>query len=258
MRKLLLWSGAALLTIGLTIAIFFPANWVGQVIETQTQGRLSLGDARGSLWAGSAFIGAAASHRDPVAPLLPGRFSWQLSPMILLGQLQLSLENSEVLVQPVTVTGSWSQWQVGPGTMRLPADGLASLGAPLNTLSLSGQIQLVWSQLQIQRNGQQVDLQGQTRLEINEMASRLSSVKPLGAYQLQMDWRGQLADVQLKTVKGPLLLSGRGNLDHGRLQFSGKADAEPGQEEKLASLLGLLGQRRQEGGKNIIALEFKQ
>ena len=44
---------------------------------------------------------------------------------------------------------------------------------------------------------------------------------------------------------------------NGRMRFSGKAEAEAGQEEKLANLLNLLGQRRSEGGKDIIALEFK-
>jgi general secretion pathway protein N len=41
------------------------------------------------------------------------------------------------------------------------------------------------------------------------------------------------------------------------LQFSGKAEAEAGQEEKLANLLNLLGQRRHEGDREVIALEFK-
>ncbi|MBI3231191.1 MAG: type II secretion system protein N [Burkholderiales bacterium] len=258
MRKFLLWGLAAAFTMLLTLAVFFPASWMGQMLETQTAGRISLGDAQGSVWSGSAFIGAAASSKDPVAALLPGRFSWRLSPMILLGSLDLQLENPEVLAQPITVTGSWSQWQIGPGTLRLPADGLAGLGAPLNTIGFSGQMQLVWSQLLVQMDGKQVAMQGQMQLQMNEMASRLSFIKPLGAYQLQMDWHGQLADVNLKTVKGPLLLSGSGRLDHGRLQFSGKADAEKGQEEKLANLLSLLGQRRNEGGKNIIALEFTQ
>jgi general secretion pathway protein N len=54
-----------------------------------------------------------------------------------------------------------------------------------------------------------------------------------------------------------MLLSGAGRLVNGRLQFSGKAEAEAGQEERLAVLLNLLGQRRKEGNKNIIALEFK-
>jgi general secretion pathway protein N len=43
----------------------------------------------------------------------------------------------------------------------------------------------------------------------------------------------------------------------GRLQFSGTAEAEAGQEQKLANFLNLLGQRRLEGGKEVIALEFK-
>jgi len=94
-------------------------------------------------------------------------------------------------------------------------------------------------------------------LDMQDMASRLSSIKPLGAYVLTMDWRGQQAPLSLKTVKGPLLLSGTGALTNGRLQFSGRAQAEAGQEEKLANLLNLLGQRRREGDKNVIALEFK-
>jgi general secretion pathway protein N len=72
-----------------------------------------------------------------------------------------------------------------------------------------------------------------------------------------MDWRGQQAQLALKTVKGPMLLSGKGSLTNGRLRFSGKAEAEAGQEERLANLLNLLGQRRQEGDRNVIALEFK-
>jgi general secretion pathway protein N len=92
---------------------------------------------------------------------------------------------------------------------------------------------------------------------MDDIASRLSPIKPLGAYQLIMDWRGQQAQLVLKTVKGPMLLSGTGSLTNGRFQFSGKAEAEEGQEERLANLLNLLGQRRREGDKNVIALEFK-
>jgi len=92
---------------------------------------------------------------------------------------------------------------------------------------------------------------------MNDIASRLSPVKPLGTYNLVFDWRGQQASVALATAKGPLLLSGSGMFANGRLQFSGKAEIEAGQEERLANLLNLLGQRRKEGGKDIIALEFK-
>jgi len=89
------------------------------------------------------------------------------------------------------------------------------------------------------------------------MSSRLSPIKPLGAYILAFDWQGQKADMELKTVKGPMLLSGKGALTGGRLQFSGRAEAEAGQEERLGNLLNLLGQRRRDGNKNYIALEFR-
>jgi general secretion pathway protein N len=72
-----------------------------------------------------------------------------------------------------------------------------------------------------------------------------------------MDWRGQRAQVGLTSIRGPLLLSGTGELANGRLRFSGKAEAEEGQEERLANLLNLLGQRRRVGDKDVIALEFK-
>lgn len=98
---------------------------------------------------------------------------------------------------------------------------------------------------------------GTMKLEMNDMASRLSPVKPLGAYNLAFDWRGRQAYVTLETAKGPLLLSGSGMFANGRLLFSGKAETEAGREERLANLLNLLGQRRREGGKDVIALELK-
>jgi general secretion pathway protein N len=54
-----------------------------------------------------------------------------------------------------------------------------------------------------------------------------------------------------------LQLQGSGVLVNGRLQFSGEAWAQEGQEQRLAILLNLLGQRRRQGNRNIIALEFK-
>ncbi len=94
-------------------------------------------------------------------------------------------------------------------------------------------------------------------LEMNDIASRLSPVKPLGAYKLALDWRGSQARLTLVTVRGPMLLNGSGKLQNGRLQFSGNAEAEAGQEARLANLLNLLGQRRRVSGKDVIALEFK-
>jgi general secretion pathway protein N len=257
MIRLAIWLLAGIASVVLTIMLFFPANWMAAMVEQQTAGRLTLGDAHGTLWRGSAFIGGAASGSDPVTPLLPGRFSWRLSPIVLLGSVDAELENAEALSQTVSFKGTWRQWQVSPGAVLLPAERLAALGAPLNTVQPSGQMRLSWNPLQLMQQNGKFELIGSMNLEIRDLGSRLSPIKPLGSYDLALDWHGAQASVTLMTAKGPLLLSGSGMFTNGRLQFSGMAQAEAGQEERLANFLNLLGQHRKEGDKDVIALEFK-
>ncbi|MES2322054.1 MAG: type II secretion system protein N [Pseudomonadota bacterium] len=258
MKRLVLWLAAIVSAVTLTVLAFLPATWLGAIVESQTGGRLTLGDAQGTLWRGSAFLGGAAGANGAVTPLLAGRFEWRLSPMVLLGQVDMKLENAEALSQPVNLSGSWSQWELSPAALLLPAERLAGLGAPLNTLAPSGAMKLSWTTLQLERlQPRGVAVGGRTLLSLSDMGSRMAPVKPLGSYELTMDWRGQQAQLSLRTVRGALLLSGTGALDKGRFQFSGQAQAADGYEETLGNLLNLLGQRRMVGGKKIIALEFK-
>jgi general secretion pathway protein N len=257
MHRVTIWILAAIASIVFTLIVFFPATWIASMLEKQTAGRLTLGDARGTLWRGSAFIGGAASGNDPLTPLLPGRFSWYLSPMILLGSVYAELENAESLSQPIIVKGNWHQWQVSRSSIMLPAERLTALGAPLNTIQPTGQMRLSWEPLQLSQMNETIALFGTMKLEIVDLGSRLSPIKPLGSYDLSLAWHGSQADAKLITVNGPMILSGSGMLNSGRLQFSGTARAESGQEQRMANILNLLGQRRREGDKDVIALEFK-
>lgn len=257
MLRMAMWALAGIASIALTVVMFFPASWLSSMVEDQTAGRLTLGGARGTLWRGSAFIGGAASGSEPVAALLPGRFSWRLSPMVLLGSVDAELENPDALSQPVRVTGGWYQWQVSPGAIQLPAERLAALGAPLNTVQPSGRMRLSWGPLQLLPHNGQMEMTGDMKLTLNDIGSRMSPVKPLGSYDLAMDWHGSQATVTLKTIRGPMLLNGSGVFADGRLQFSGTAQAEAGQEDRLGNFLNLLGQRRREGDKDVIGLDFK-
>jgi general secretion pathway protein N len=256
-KRAVLWCAAAALAVLATVLACFPASWLAPMVERQTAGRLTLGDAQGTLWRGSAFIGGAPGEGGSVTPLLPGRFSWNLSPLVLFGHVSLDLANPQAFSQPVHVEGSWSQWQLSPAELLLPAAGLAGLGAPLNTLAPSGILRLSWSTLELVRQANTVSVNGRTVLSMSDMGSRMSPVKPLGSYRLVMDWKGEQAQLVLTTVRGALLLSGSGALDNGRLRFAGQAEAANGYEETLGNMLNLLGQRRMVGGKNIIALEFK-
>ena len=257
MKRFFLWLAPTALAVLVTVLAFLPASWLGPLVERQTGGRLTLGDAQGTLWKGSAFVGGAPGQGGAVTPLLPGRFAWRLSPLVLFGQVSMTLDNPQALARQVAIEGSWSQWQVSSGELLLPAEGLAGLGAPLNTLAPSGSIRLVWNTLDLLRQPNALAVQGRTVLTLSDMGSRMSPVKPLGSYEMAFDWRGNAADLNLRTVRGALLLSGSGMLQNGRLRFSGQAAAAEGYEATLGNMLNLLGQRRMVNGKNIIALEFR-
>ena len=257
MKRFFLWLVPTVLAVLVTVLAFLPASWLGPLVERQTGGRLTLGDAQGTLWNGSAFIGGAPGVGGAVTALLPGRFAWRLSPLVLFGSVSMTLENPQALARQVSIEGSWSQWQVSSGELLLPAEGLAGLGAPLNTLAPSGSIRLVWNMLDLLRQPGAMAVQGRTVLTLSDMGSRMSPVKPLGSYEMAFDWRGNAADLKLRTVRGALLLSGSGMLQNGRVRFSGQASAAEGYEATLGNMLNLLGQRRMVNGKNIIALEFR-
>lgn len=257
MTRPLLIALAAVLVVAATALFSLPAAWLTPLIEQQTGGRLTLGDPQGSVWQGSAFVGAAMDSHSAVAPMLPGRFSWQLSPLVLLGRVDAVVQNSEALSAPLSITGDWRHWRLGASSLLLPAERLAALGAPLNTVRPSGLMRLSWEELQIAGNKNGVAIDGRMQLDLTDIASALSPVKPLGAYRLQFDWHEDTARLTLATTSGPLMLTGSGTISNGHLQFSGQASAQEGQEERLAVLLSLLGRRRQVDNKNIIALEFK-
>jgi general secretion pathway protein N len=255
--RIVLWFCAGLLAIGLAVLAFCPAAWMAPLLEQASAGRLTLGDAEGTLWRGSAFVGAASGRSEPVTPLLPGRFTWRLSPTVLVGRVDLEVENPETLSQPVQITGTWSQWEASPASITLPAERLAALGAPLNTVRFSGRMKLSWGAVELTREGGRLQMNGPLTLEMDDLSSRLSSIKPLGAYRVTMLWRGESATMELKTVKGPLLLSGAGGLQNGHWSFDGRAEAETGHEAELANMLNLMGETRKEGDKTVIALHFK-
>ncbi|MDZ4203166.1 MAG: type II secretion system protein N [Gallionella sp.] len=257
MRRPWIWLLAGTVSIALSVLAFFPATWLAAWVATQTDGRLMLGDARGTLWRGEAFIGGAAHSGEPLAPLLPGRFAWRLSPMILLGQVDLDVHNTTALSQPVQLTGNWQQWQASPAALSLPAERLVALGAPLNTLQPAGQMRLSWQPLQFTRIAGRIEMSGTMNLSVTDLTSRLSPIDPLGSYDLALVWRASEAAITLVSLEGPMLLAGTGVIRHGHGQFSGTAQAATGQEDRLANLLNLIGQRRNQGDRNIIALEFK-
>ena len=84
-------------------------------------------------------------------------------------------------------------------------------------------------------------------MEVYNLASPISPVKPLGSYAIQANLAQHSTNWILSTTAGPLLLSGQGVMTHdlgGKgLQFSGEASATPEAEDALLGLLSLLGKK---------------
>ena len=90
---------------------------------------------------------------------------------------------------------------------------LAGLGAPWNTLQAEGQLQLNTRSVQLHWAQGRMQMQGQLELNLQNMSSRLSPVKPMGSYRIELSGTPEgtaTPSLQLSTLQGPLMLTGQG------------------------------------------------
>ena len=253
------WAAAGFL-LGLLVALacFAPARWLAAGVAQATGDRLLLQAPRGSVWNGSAqpvFTGGLGS-RDRAT--LPSRLSWQLRPAA--GGLRVALSASCCLPQPLAL-GLQPRWGGGtvrvadtlpPAALRLPANILAGLGTPWNTLQLEGELQLSTQGLALHWQDQGLRVEGQVELMAQRMASRLSTLRPMGSYRVTINGGKAAPTLQLETLEGDLRLTGNGQWAGSRLRFAGEASAAPEREAALANLLNIIGQRR--GPRSLITI----
>jgi general secretion pathway protein N len=252
------WALAATgLVVGVILALllFAPARWLAAGVAQATGSRVLLLDPTGSAWRGSArlVLGAGSGSRDNTA--LPGRVQWTLRPS--LQGLQLALQASCCFQQAWlwTATPSFSgvRLQVSDQTADQPSlwpsDLLAGLGTPWNTLQLKGTLALSTQQLTMEWRDQRWHLGGQMQLDITQVSTSLTTLKPMGSYRLNLVG-GESPTLNLSTLEGSLQLTGSGRWEGGRLQFDGEASAAPERVEALANLLNIIGRR--DGARAII------
>ena len=231
---------------------FAPAQWLADGLSQATHGRMQLRQVRGSVWQGSAqwLLASGTDAKNGLA--LPQRIRWHLTPQSLLNW-QLRLQADCCSTEPVLLNLQ-AQWQALHISLHSPdstwpASWVSGLGAPWNTIGLQGQIHIQPSQLHWQWRNNQWQLQGQAQLTLRGMSCDLSTLKPLGSYVLELQG-GDVPAVKLHTTQGGLQLEGNGTWQQGQFRFQGQASAQPGFEDVLSNLLGVLGQR--EGDKTIL------
>jgi len=248
------WAAAGLLagSVGAVVA-FAPAQWLAAGLTEASGGRVLLAEPRGTVWAGSARLvltGGAASQ-DRAA--LPGRVQWQLRPAWGGVQAHISADCCTPTALQLQAQPRWNgaRITVADGQSQWPAEVLAGLGTPWNTLQPQGQLALHTQGLQAEWSAGRLVLTGQARLDALAMSSRLSTLRPMGSYRLTLQG-GTAPTLALQTLQGDLQLSGSGQWVGQRLRFTGEASAAPEREGALANLLNIIGRRN--GARSLISL----
>ena len=240
---------------GLLVALvyFAPAAWLASAIAAASDQRVLLADARGTVWSGSARLVLTGGQDSQDAAVLPERVQWTLRPRGLGVQAALLVQCCSRQAAMVHTQALWggARLDISALQLQLPAAVLSGLGTPWNTLGLDGSLQLSSDQLGAQINEGRVQFSGSAVLDMEHIASPLSTLRPLGDYRLSLQG-GAVPRIDLQTLQGALLLSGSGEWAGNRLRFNGEASATPEREAALSNLLNIIGRRQ--GARSLITL----
>lgn len=249
------WAASGVVLGVLLCSVFFaPVRWLGGWLQQASGGQLVLQDARGTLWTGSARLTLAGGAGSQDAATLPGRLQWQLRPALSKGVgLVLQLRADCCLQQPWLWRASlgWGRVQLAlsDSSSQWPAQLLSGLGTPWNTVNAQGQLALSTRALAFSWSAGRLQVAGVAQLDALDMASRLSTLKPMGSYRFTLKG-GAAPGLALSTLSGALQLSGQGEWVAGKLRFVGEASSAPESQAALSNLLNIIGRR--DGARSII------
>lgn len=237
----------------LALLLFAPARWLAAQLDLASEGRMRLSDAQGTVWSGSGQLSLHGGQGSNDGSVLPGRVHWRLLPSLGALDLELRADCCTPEGLQVRILPSWggARLQVADHQSHWSAQWLAGLGTPWNTIRPEGQLLLQSSAFVVQWSAGRWSWQGALQIDALDMASRLSTLRPMGSYRLQVQG-GSVPQVDLQTLQGSLQLRGRGQWTGGKLRFEGEAQAAPERQEALANLLNIIGQRM--GARSLIKL----
>ncbi len=244
------------LALGATLGVlrYAPARWLAQAVESLTEQRVRLADASGTVWDGSAQWQLTGGAHSQDAAALPSRLHWELRPAW--GHLRVRLlapccTPQALELQLMPGLGRFSL-KVQNGQSHWPAGLLQGLGTPWNTIQAQGALNLQTTGFGLDSAQGRWQVQGQARLDVVDLSSALSPLRPLGSYRLSVQG-GPSTELSLQTLpRSPLVLEGAGRWVEGRLHFDGQASASADAQEALSNLLNIVGRR--DGARSIIHL----
>ncbi|HSV55070.1 MAG TPA: type II secretion system protein N [Burkholderiaceae bacterium] len=235
----------------LALSLFAPASWLAAALADGSGGRVTLADARGTVWSGSARLVLSGGSGSRDTATLSQRVEWRIRPAAY--GLSAGVLARCCMAQPWQLQARlrWGGMQlaVSDANSQWPAALLAGLGTPWNTLQPEGQLALSTQGVSADWNAGRLTLNGRMQLDLEQVSSRLSTLRPIGSYRVIVQG-GPTATLRVETLEGSLHLSGNGQWVGSRLRFEGIASAEPDRVDALSNLLNIIGRR--DGARAII------
>ncbi|OGA18574.1 MAG: hypothetical protein A3I63_10840 [Betaproteobacteria bacterium RIFCSPLOWO2_02_FULL_66_14] len=241
-------AGAGLAVFALALIVTAPATLLDSRLARQSEGRIRLAEAQGTLWSGSGLVEIRATNlQSGIAKHL----RWRLRPAYLL-RVQLVYEVFlDHAPNPFLVALQRSRADVTDADIALPAAAFGLAEPRLAALELTGDVQLHVARLTLSSG----TIQGNATLQWRAAGSALAPVSPLGDYELSLEGDGGAVRGSLRTLRGPLQLDGQGSWSPGRNpEFQGTARVPPQHQQQLTPLLRLIAIDR---GGGIFSLQMK-
>lgn len=247
-------------TILLIALVEIPASLIGSLIKYQTNCGINPYLVEGSIWKGSAVIGfsTADSKNDNCKnrQFVTERFFWStqchwpwpLNKASEEAQLHSKPElcnvqiNSTALTAPVMLKLSAESIWLSNGELSLPNNMVEILGGSWTSLKPRANITIDWNQLTFSDITAR-SVTGKVNMKINNLNSLISPIKDLGSYEVHVKIADKGSTLTLRSLNGPLLMSGSGSLNDQGFHFAGQATAAQGYQESLNSLLNMVGQK---------------
>lgn len=252
------WAGAgAVFGLVMAMLVFAPARWLAAAVQQLSGARLLLAQSQGTIWSGSAQLVLTGGAGSSEAVALPGRVTWQLHPAWSAWQLQINATCCTPQALHMQITPRWGAMHLSmqDSLSQWPLDLLAGLGTPWNTVQAKGVLHLSTQGLSIELGLRPITMTGQVQLQAIDVSSRLSTLRPMGSYQLTLKKNGQDAQalgLELSTLQGSFELMGHGHWANSRWHFEGSASAAPERIDALSNLLNIIGRR--DGARSLITI----
>lgn len=231
-----------------------PAVWLADIATRLSNGAISLSNAHGTVWTGTAALdaGTPATGRRHL-----GEFQWHMQPWYLfLGQARFSLRLDGPIVRYKSEIGIVPRRRLNVADLEanFPASLVSLVYGPAAFFEPKGTIEVRATRAELSADGLNANIEAQWR----GAGGRFTGPATLGDYRIQITGSGATATIRLSTLRGNLELNGQGEwhvTGDGTVRFTGSA-APKRDADRLEPLLRALG-RDLGGGRRQIRLRTR-